>query len=228
MSDPIAISVIIPTLNEAARIRDLLGDLAAARGAWLELIVVDGGSADGTTGLARPLADRILETGRGRAAQMNAGARAARGAYLWFLHTDTRVSPEAVVALGTACGAGAPWGRFDVRLSGCQSLLRLVERLMNLRSCLTGIATGDQGIFVTRAAFEAAGGYPEIPLMEDIALSKALRRRAWPLCLRTPIETSSRRWEERGLVRTIALMWRLRLAYALGADPHRLARRYDA
>jgi rSAM/selenodomain-associated transferase 2 len=159
---------------------------------------------------------------------MNAGARAARGAYLWFLHADTRVLPGALAALEDACSGGALWGRFDVRLSGRQPLLRLVERLMNLRSCLTGIATGDQGIFVTRAGFEDVGGYPEIPLMEDIALSRALRRRARPLCVRTPIETSSRRWEGRGLLRTILLMWRLRLAYALGADPRRLARRYDA
>ena len=219
MTNPIAISVIIPTLNEAARVCDLLGDLAAARGAGLELILVDGGSKDGTADLARPLADLVLETGRGRAAQMNTGARAARSVYLWFLHADTRVSPEALAALRAACGDGVPWGRFDVRLSGRRPLLRLVERLMNHRSCLTGIATGDQGIFVARAGFEAVGGYPEIPLMEDIALSKALRRRARPLCLRTPIETSSRRWEERGLLRTILLMWRLRLAYALGADP---------
>ena len=228
MSEQVRVSVIIPTLNEAPRLRDLLGDLAAGRQIGLELIVADGGSADGTLDLARPLADRVLETERGRAVQMNAGARAARGVYLWFLHADTRVPPEALTTLGAACGAGTLWGHFDVRLSGRQPLLRLVERLMNLRSCLTGIATGDQGIFVTRAGFEAAGGYQEIPLMEDIALSKALRRRAQPLCLRTPIETSSRRWEERGLLRTILLMWRLRLAYALGADPRRLARRYDA
>ena len=228
MSDPVRVSVIIPTLNEAPRVRDLLRDLAAGPEIGLELIVADGGSADGTLDLARPLADRVLETGRGRAVQMNSGARAARGVYLWFLHADTRVSPEALAALGAACGAGTLWGRFDVRLSSRQPLLRLVERLMNLRSCLTGIATGDQGIFVTRADFEAVGGYPEIPLMEDIALSRALRRRARPLCLKTPIETSSRRWEERGVLRTILLMWRLRLAYALGVDPSRLARRYDA
>ena len=228
MSDPVTVSVVIPTLNEAKRVPDLLRGLAADHGIGLELIVADGGSTDGTQDRARPLADLVLETGRGRAVQMNAGARAARGAYLWFLHADTGVSPGAVAALGAACGAGAPWGRFDVRLSGRHPLLRLVERLMNLRSCLTGIATGDQGIFVARADFEAVGGYLEIPLMEDIALSKALRQRARPLCLRTPIETSSRRWEERGLLRTILLMWRLRLAYALGADPSRLARRYDA
>jgi len=228
VSEQVRVSVIIPTLNEAPRVCHLLGDLAASPEIGLELIVADGGSADGTLDLARPLADLVLATGRGRAVQMNAGARAARGVYLWFLHADTRVSPEALAALGAACAAGALWGRFDVRLSGRQPLLRLVERLMNLRSCLTGIATGDQGIFVTRADFEAAGGYPEIPLMEDIALSRALRRRARPLCLQTPIETSSRRWEERGLLRTILLMWRLRLAYALGADPSQLARRYDA
>jgi rSAM/selenodomain-associated transferase 2 len=157
---------------------------------------------------------------------MNAGALAASGNVLWFLHADSRVPPDAADALLAACRGGATWGRFDVRLSGQPPALRLVERLMNLRSRLTGIATGDQGIFVTRAAFAQAGGFPNIPLMEDIALSKALRGQTAPACLRVQIVTSSRRWEDRGAIRTILLMWRLRLAYALGADPARLARIY--
>ena len=220
------LSVVIPALNEAAHIGDLLADLAPARVAGAELILVDGGSTDGTVVLAAPGVDRMLTAPRGRATQMNAGARAAAGDVLWFLHADTRLPPEAPEVLLATCRQGATWGRFDVRLSGRLPVLRLVERAMNLRSRLTGIATGDQGIFVTRAAFERVGGFPEIPLMEDIAISKALRRLARPACLGTPILTSSRRWEERGAIRTILLMWRLRLAYALGADPGRLSRLY--
>jgi rSAM/selenodomain-associated transferase 2 len=220
------LSIVIPTLNESAHIGGLLTDLAPARQAGHELILVDGGSGDGTVEGAARLVDRSIRAPRGRACQMNAGANAATGEVLWFLHADTRLPPEAAVALLAACRAGAAWGRFDVRLSGCPRLLRLVERLMNLRSRVTGIATGDQGIFVTRAAFEQAGGFPDIPLMEDIALSKALRRQAPPACLRVRIVTSSRRWEDQGVIRTILLMWRLRLAYALGADPRRLARLY--
>ena len=220
------LSVVILALNEAHHIGALLADLAEARAAGVELILVDGGSTDGTAALAAPAVDRVLTAPRGRANQMNAGARAAAGEVLWFLHADSRLPPEAPAALLHVCARGVLWGRFDVRLSGPMPVLRLVERAMNLRSRLTGIATGDQGIFVTRAAFERVGGYPEIPLMEDIALSKALRRLARPACLRTRITTSSRRWEEQGALRTILLMWRLRLAYALGADPRRLARLY--
>jgi rSAM/selenodomain-associated transferase 2 len=220
------LSVVIPTLNEAAQIGDLLADLAPTREQGAELILVDGGSTDGTSAAAAPFVNRVLGAPRGRATQMNTGAWEASGEILWFLHADTRLPPEAPEVLLAACKRGAAWGRFDVRLSGRLPVLRLVERAMNLRSRLTGIATGDQGIFVTRAAFEGVGGYPEIPLMEDIALSRALRRLARPACLRTRIQTSSRRWEERGALRTILLMWRLRLAYALGADPHRLARLY--
>jgi len=220
------LSVVIPALNEATQISALLADLAPARAAGRELVLVDGGSTDGTAALAAPAVDRVLQAPRGRSAQMNAGAKVATGDVLWFLHADTRLPPEASEVLLDACRQGATWGRFDVCLSGRLPVLRLVERAMNLRSRLTGIATGDQGIFVTRAAFASIGGFPEIPLMEDIAISKALRRQAKPACLDTRILTSSRRWEERGAIRTILLMWRLRLAYALGADPTGLARRY--
>jgi rSAM/selenodomain-associated transferase 2 len=220
------LSAVVPTLNESAHIGGLLADLAPARQAGHEVILVDGGSTDGTVEGASHLVDRSIQAPRGRACQMNAGASAATGEVLWFLHADTRLTPVAPAALLAACRVGAAWGRFDVRLSGDLRVLRLVERLINLRSRLTGIATGDQGIFVARAAFEQAGGFPDIPLMEDIALSKALRRQAPPACLRLPIVTSSRRWEEQGTIRTILLMWRLRLAYALGADPRRLARLY--
>jgi rSAM/selenodomain-associated transferase 2 len=220
------LSVVIPALNEAAQISGLLADLTSVRAAGHELILVDGGSTDETVALAAPAVDRMLSAPRGRASQMNAGARAASGDVLWFLHADSRLPPGAAETLLAACRAGATWGRFDVRLSGRQPVLRLVERTMNLRSRLTGIATGDQGIFVTRGAFDRVGGFPDIPLMEDIALSKALRRQASAACLGPRILTSSRRWEARGPVRTVLLMWGLRLAYALGADPRRLARLY--
>jgi rSAM/selenodomain-associated transferase 2 len=222
----VRLSVVIPALDEAAQIGGLLADLAPGRAAGHELILVDGGSTDGTRAAALPGVDRVLTAPRGRASQMNEGARAAGGDLLWFLHADSRVPPEAPAAVLEACQRGSAWGRFDVRLSGRLPVLRVVERAMNLRSRLTGIATGDQGIFVTRGAFERVGGYPEIPLMEDIALSKALRRLGRPACLAMRITTSSRRWEERGAIRTILLMWRLRLAYGLGADPRRLARLY--
>lgn len=220
------LSIIVPALNEADTIGGLLADLAPFRTAGAEVILVDGGSIDGTPERAAADVDRVLPAQKGRAAQMNAGARVAVGDLLWFLHADTRVPADAAAALQDAWAGGARWGRFDVRLSGRHFLLRLVERGMNIRSRLTGIATGDQGIFVTRAAFEQVGGFPPLVLMEDIALSRALRRLARPACLRVPLITSSRRWEEGGVLRTVLLMWRLRLAYALGADPARLARRY--
>lgn len=220
------ISVIIPALNEAARIAHTLADLAPVRAMGHEVVVVDAGSSDGTPAAAAGLADRVVAAPRGRARQMNAGARIAGGELFWFLHADTRVTPDAAPELLEAIGCGACWGRFDIRLSGAHPLLRLVERTMNLRSRLTGIATGDQGIFCTRRAFEAAGGFPDIPLMEDIALSRALRQQSRPACLGPHLTTSSQRWEEGGVVRTILLMWRLRLAFALGADPRQLVKRY--
>lgn len=220
------LSIIIPTLNEADAIVALLGDSAALRAAGHELILVDGGSTDATRLLAEPLVDRLLAAPRGRAAQMNAGAQVAAGELLWFLHADSRVPAATAEALLAAAHTGVRWGRCDVRLSGRHPLLRVIERAMNLRSCLSGIATGDQGLFVTRADFTAVGGCPDIPLMEDIALSRRLRRLARPLCLRPALIASSRRWESRGILRTMVLMWRLRLAYALGADPARLARLY--
>jgi rSAM/selenodomain-associated transferase 2 len=158
---------------------------------------------------------------------MNAGAGAAQGAVLWFLHADTLPPPQAgTLLLDGLARSGRDWGRFDVRLSGAHPLLRVVEWLMNLRSRLTGIATGDQGMFVRREVFERLGGFPDIELMEDIALSRALKRLGVPLCLDTPLQCSSRRWEQGGIVRTILLMWSLRLAYALGMSPTRLLRWY--
>lgn len=220
------LSVIIPALNEADHIVPLLDALSPLRARGVEVILVDGGSRDATRELAEGRVDRLLHRGRGRARQLNAGAAVARGEVLWFLHADTRIPEDAEEHLRAALGRRA-WGRFDVRLSGAHPLLRVVERAMNLRSCLTGIATGDQGIFLRREDFHALGGFPAIELMEDIALSKRLKRTLGrPACVRIPLITSSRRWERRGILRTIVLMWWLRLAYALGVKPARLARWY--
>lgn len=221
------ISIIVPTLNEAAGIADTLRPLQPLRARGHQVIVVDGGSADGTAAIARPLADDVIASAPGRARQQNAGAAAATGDVLLFLHADTRLPADADrLVTGGLRASGRGWGRFDVRLSGRHPLLRVVERMIGWRSRVTGIATGDQAIFVRRDWFDRAGGFPQIPLMEDVALSKALRRMGPPLCLAEPVLTSSRRWEARGVVRTILLMWRLRAEYALGADPANLAERY--
>lgn len=220
------LSVIVPVLDEALAIEAALAPLQPLRGGALELIVADGGSRDATRELAAPLADRVLLAQRGRATQMNAGAAAASGEALLFLHADTVLPADALAAIARAL-VSHEWGRFDVTIAGSDPLLAVVAPLMNLRSRLTGIATGDQAMFARRATFEAIGGFPPIPLMEDVALSRALRRRSRPACLRSRVLTSGRRWERQGTLRTILRMWRLRLAYALGADPHRLARQYD-
>ncbi|MBI3376216.1 MAG: TIGR04283 family arsenosugar biosynthesis glycosyltransferase [Betaproteobacteria bacterium] len=220
------LTIVIPVLDEAEGIEDHLRALAPLRARGAEVIVVDGGSADDTARLAAPFADRLFEAPQGRAAQLNAGARAARGDALLFLHADTFL-PESADRLVLQGLEHARWGRFDVRIASRHRLLAVVARMMNLRSRLTGIATGDQAIFVRRSAFEEAGGFPQLPLMEDIAFSSRLKRVGRPACLRERVVTSGRRWERRGAVRTIVLMWRLRFAYWLGADPVELARRYD-
>ena len=221
------LSIVVPVLDEAGGIVSLLERLGPLRARGAEVIVADGGSEDGTPDLAAPLADRVIRARPGRARQMNAGARAARGDILLFLHADTALPRDAdrLVVEGLA-RSGRAWGRFDVRLSGSAPALRMVETLMNLRSRWTGIATGDQAIFVRRETFARVGGYPDIPLMEDVALSAALRRVSPPLCLGQRVVTSSRRWETRGIARTIVEMWRLRAAFALGASPWKLARAY--
>lgn len=221
-----SLSVIIPTRDEAQALPALLADLAPLRAAGAELIVVDGGSGDATRALAAPCVDRLLESEAGRARQMNAGAAVARGDYLWFVHADTRVAGESIRQLLALLAERPVWGRFDVRLSGRGPALRLIGAMISLRSRLTGVATGDQGIFVARATFAAQGGYADIPLMEDLELSRRLKRLARPRCLRPPLSTSSRRWERHGIWRTVLLMWRLRLAYYRGASPDQLAREY--
>ncbi len=228
-----ALRIVMPVLEEGASLRDRLLGLQALRERGVELVVVDGGSADDTVAVAQPLADSVLTAPRGRAAQMNAGANAGTlngeptaGDLLLFLHADTRLPEQADLVLRQALADGAVWGRFDVRIDSRSWLLRCVAALMNWRSQLTGIATGDQAMFVRREAFDAAGRFPDIPLMEDIALSGALKRIAPCTCLRARVTTSARRWETHGPWQTIVLMWRLRAAYFFGADPQRLALRY--
>jgi rSAM/selenodomain-associated transferase 2 len=221
------LSIIIPVLDEAERIAAALAALAPLRRSGAEVIVVDGGSRDGTADIARPLADAVATAPRGRATQMNAGAAVAHGDVLLFLHADTRLphGADRLIHDGLA-RSGCAWGRFDIAIAGRGALLSAVAGAMNLRSRLTGIATGDQALFVTRDAFARVGGFADIALMEDIELSRRLKRVSPPLCLRARVTTSGRRWEQHGVARTILLMWRLRLAYFLGAEPAVLARRY--
>lgn len=221
------LSIIMPVLNEALLIRQALHSLTGLREAGAEVIVVDGGSDDDTLARALPLADRTLTADRGRATQMNAGVRTARGSILLFLHADTRLPDNVDKQIVRALADGAHcWGRFDVRIEGTAVLLPVIARLMNQRSRLTGIATGDQAIFVTSDAFKRVGGFPQQPLMEDIELCRRLKRLSRPACLRATLTTSGRRWEQYGMLRTIALMWWLRLAYVGGVSPARLARWY--
>jgi rSAM/selenodomain-associated transferase 2 len=222
------VSIIVPALNEADSLGATLQRLQPFRMAGHEIIVVDGGSEDGTADLASSRADKIVKSTPGRAQQMNVGAKQACGEVLWFLHADTLVPDDAInLILGALKDQKHQWGRFDIRLSGKQLLLRIVEKLMNLRSRITGIATGDQGIFVRREVFETIGGFAPIPLMEDLDISKRLNKISRPCCLSTKLVTSSRRWEDNGIVRTILLMWRLRLAYTLGVRPEKLINHYE-
>ncbi|WP_298827393.1 TIGR04283 family arsenosugar biosynthesis glycosyltransferase [uncultured Piscinibacter sp.] len=222
-----ALSIVVPVLDESGGIAATLRALAPLRARGAEVIVVDGGSRDDTAALARPLADRVVDGPRGRARQMNAGAALTNSPCLLFLHADTRLPEGADAAIAGALATHAQaWGRFDVIIEGRSRMLPLIAALMNRRSRWSGIATGDQAMFMTRAAFDAAGGFPDQPLMEDIELSIRLRRMRRPICLRERVITSGRRWEQRGVWRTIVLMWRLRLLYALGVGADRLARWY--
>lgn len=228
MPEP-GISIIVPALNEAEGIARMLETLQPLRREGHEVIVVDGGSQDATPEIAERYADRVLRSAPGRAIQMNLGARQARGKILWFLHADTLIAAETAgnVVAALHHDAAGNWGRCDVRIDGGHWLLDVVAFLMNWRSRLTGIATGDQAIFVSRSEFAAIEGYPNQPLMEDIELSKRLKRRSAPVCLKARVTTSGRRWERNGVIKTIMTMWWLRLAYFLGARPERLAVQYD-
>ncbi|HEY2627897.1 MAG TPA: TIGR04283 family arsenosugar biosynthesis glycosyltransferase [Usitatibacter sp.] len=221
------ISIIVPVLNEAACIGETLAALQGFRAEGAEVVVVDGGSTDATKSLAHPLADQVIDAPRGRASQMNAGADVARGNELLFVHADTMLPVGAMGAVTRALDDDHAWGRFDVTITDGSALLAIVAAMMNMRSRWSGIATGDQAMFVRREAFELAGRFPAIPLMEDVALSRALKRISPPACLRERANTSGRRWSKHGTLRTIGLMWWLRFAYAMGADPGTLARRYD-
>jgi len=224
------LSIVIPVLNDADALQRVLRDLRDALGERfleVDVLVVDGGSHDTSSAVARDGGARVLAAERGRATQLAAGVANAAAAWIWMLHADSRVDARAIDALWRVVATdAAAWGRFDVRLSGRGVLLRLVAWSMNVRSRITGIATGDQGIFVHRALLDRVGGVPQQALMEDVELSARLRRIARPVCLRAAIVTSSRRWQTRGIVRTIALMWWLRALYALGVAPARLKRIY--
>ncbi|MDP3287124.1 MAG: TIGR04283 family arsenosugar biosynthesis glycosyltransferase [Methyloversatilis sp.] len=220
------LSVVLPVLNEAATIGDALSRLPSADACDVEIIVADGGSRDETVAIAQAHGARVVRSLRGRALQMNIGAQVASGDVLLFLHADTELPPDAVELIDRLIADGAQWGRFDVRIDGRHPLLAVIATMMNLRSRLTGIATGDQAIFCSRGLFDSLDGYAPIALMEDIDFSTRARSRSRPACLSARVTTSGRRWERRGVLRTIMLMWRLRLRYFFGADPRDLARDY--
>ena len=221
--------VVVPALNEAAILHRLLSQLAAARARGAEVIVVDGGSTDETVRVATPLCDRVVTSTPGRGAQLEAGIAASKRAFVWLLHADSLLPSGAAEAVVAALSQRPNrWGRFDIALSESRAdaRLRVVAAMMNLRTRATGIVTGDHGVFLERELLTAAGGMPPQPLMEDIELSKRLRALAWPIALRTPIVTSSRRWREHGVWRTVITMWWFRLRYFFGAKPVDLARAY--
>ncbi|MFN0182342.1 MAG: TIGR04283 family arsenosugar biosynthesis glycosyltransferase [Aquabacterium sp.] len=226
-----SLSIIVPVRDEAEVIGPALLRLAPLRALGAEVIVVDGGSRDDTVDRCTAAADLVLQAPAGRARQMNAGAARARGRQLLFLHADTRLPLDAAAVLAQALAPGpAPgghlWGRFDVRIEGRSRWLPMVAALMNRRSRWTGIATGDQALFMRRDVFQAVGGFPDQALMEDIELSRRLKRLGPPACRREQVITSGRRWDSRGAWRTILLMWRLRWLYWIGVSPERLARAY--
>jgi len=225
---PVTVSIVVPMRNEAAQMPALLAHLQALSGSGsVEVLLVDGASEDDSCALAEAAGFRVVHSPPGRARQMNAGAAEAEGGLLVFLHADTRLPPVSLEALGaTLSQSGHCWGRFDVVLEGRSRWLPLVAAMMNLRSRLTGIATGDQALFIERKVFEALGGFPDQPLMEDIEMSRQLKKRSRPFCPRDKARTSGRRWDQRGALRTIGLMWQLRWAYWRGADPQTLLERY--
>ncbi len=221
------LSIIIPALNEAGCIQALCTTLQPLRRLGHEVILVDGGSVDDTVKLASPLVDKTILSGKGRAVQMQTGANAAKGAIFWFLHADSGVPENADLLIREALERKqTDWGRFNISLQDKHPALRCVELAMNLRSSLTGIATGDQGIFVRRSLYEQVGGIPSLPLMEDIAFSRALKKHCRPACIRQPLLTSARRWRQHGIFRTILTMWSLRLAYFIGISPDQLVKHY--
>jgi len=219
------ISIIIPVLNEEKSIESLLQQLQEYRQQGHEVIVVDGGSVDKTVSFAEPLADNVIASAAGRAIQMNDGASHSKNEVLWFLHADTLIPEDAIKSIQQALN-NKSWGRFNVRLSGTNILFRIIESMMNLRSCLTGMATGDQGIFVDKTLFNKVACFPNIPLMEDIVMSKKLNKFSRPVCVKEKLITSSRRWEKNGILSTVFLMWKLRLLFWLGVSANKIALQY--
>jgi rSAM/selenodomain-associated transferase 2 len=219
------ISIIIPTLNEFATLPATLAPLQPLRGKQIEIIIADGGSCDHTLNIARNFADTCFSTQRGRARQMNAGAAKAKGEILLFLHSDSQLPANAINMIEQH-SLPNQWGRFDVNLNGKHWLFSVIGWLMNHRSCLTGIVTGDQGLFLHRTIFEKVGGFSDIPLMEDIAISKQLRKYSRPICLKPKITVSVRYWEQHGVWRSLLRMWWLRLAYFFNVSTETLAKNY--
>jgi len=219
------VSIIIPVLNEETSIKELLQQLQGYRAQGHEVIVVDGGSVDQTVSISSGLSDKIIKSESGRAVQMNSGALQSKNAVLWFLHADTLIPEKAVENIQVALNK-SDWGRFNIKLSGTNSLFRLIEFMMNLRSSFTGVATGDQGIFIKKTLFKSVKGFSNIPLMEDIDLSKKLIKISKPACIKNTLITSSRRWEQKGILSTVLLMWRLRFLYWLGVSANKLAVKY--
>ena len=221
------ISIVIPVLNEAAFLDTTLRVLQPLRERGHEVLVVDGGSRDSTMTIARKHADRVLMSGPGRALQMNTGADNSAHPILLFLHADTELPANADELIHAALSAQSSiWGHFDIRLTGRRKIFRVLERGINLRTAVSGVATGDQAIFVTKRFFERVGYYDGLPLLEDVALSKKLLRFGWPQRVKTPVLTSSRKWEKHGVVRTVFLWWRIRIAYFLGVHPDVIMQRY--
>jgi len=218
-------SIIIPIFNEASALPNALKQLVSGLPdpSEVEIILSDGGSQDDSIRLAKQFPVNVIHSERGRALQMNAGALQTTGEWLIFLHADTILPSDWMTLIRNS---HHDWGRFDVRLSGQHWLFRFIEKAMNFRSCTTAVATGDQALFFRREFFHKLGGFPKIPLMEDIAISKLARKISNPDCIRQTVITSSRRWEDNGIVRTIFMMWFLRLAYWLGFKPGTLQRLY--
>jgi len=220
------LTIIVPVLNEADALASFLQHLQPLRESGHQLIVVDGGSSDQSLAVAESLSDLALQSPAGRARQMNAGAARAEGDWLLFLHADTWLPQPFFGWIEQIAQSDLSWGRFNVCLSGKRPIFRVIETCINWRSALSGIATGDQAIFVRRQLFETLAGFVDEPLMEDIDLCRRLRKISTPLCLKQQAQTSSRRWESRGVLRTILLMWELRFRYFFGASPADLVRRY--
>ena len=222
---PPRLSIVVPVLNEALTLAQHLTALQSLRAQGVEVVVVDGESCDDSVRVAKSLADRVLSSPPGRGLQMNLGAQHASASALLFLHADTQL-PEGAVEQITHALKPHAWGRFDIQLSGQSGWLPVVSWMMNKRSRLTGIATGDQGIFVCASAFKAIGGFPEQPLMEDIELTKRLKRVSSPACLKAKVVSSGRRWDHYGAWKTIRLMWRLRYRYWRGVSATQLIKEY--